>query len=277
METALLKRLAAEQLGEDVPKNKWVKNEGKGRTEDDARDKPFRGAKGRSKGSSDEGETWLLHRLAALVLRHEDSLAVLKLDKSFVIHFRVDGPGAMLKSIYMMSQTWKSTKATAPSQLSMPLRAVIFQHVFKTLLERWEKTLADETLKTEAVKLGWLKEDLSVPYQNWDAASSQLVASSKPAVPIRSLLEGIQQNIISAANPDFIKRFHATRPLVEAPKSTITFLLEVGGAQPSEVECLRALNQMSESALWAPVAASMKKDRLMRSSLAQQIAKEVRA
>ena len=190
METNLLKRLAGEPaMATAEQPSKWSKPEGKGRLNGGAKGGRTRPGKG-STDEREEGDAWLLRQVAQLVIRHEDALAVARLDRSFVFHFRVDGPGTLVKSLFTISQVWKDTKTRNPESLTLPLRSVIFQHVLKTVAERWESTMKDPNSMADAKKLGWLLEDHTVPYVLWDSANAKQVINDKHApVALKTFLE----------------------------------------------------------------------------------------
>eukprot|EP00434_Breviolum_minutum_P036484 symbB.v1.2.032327.t1/scaffold3864.1/size52931/1 len=85
-------------------------------------EKRHKGRKYQNKASQEEtGQAQLIKAMAALLLRHEDSIKCLNLDMEYMVHLN-QGPGSILGSLMAASKEWTNAKAEEKdSSIAAPL------------------------------------------------------------------------------------------------------------------------------------------------------------
>ena len=171
----------------------------------------------------------LLKGVAALCLRHEDSLSLLHLDKGFVLFQKTKSPESLLKTMFDISTQWKQSKETG--QVTSPLRVVLLKCFVTELQARLEKVDQDEPTKESVIKAGWATQrdtdGLCWPYFRYDPQTKQeSVDTSKTPIPHARAVD-VLKGILVLLSPDTLHKFHATRPLAEQYESEmISFLIQ---------------------------------------------------
>ena len=111
------------------------------------------------------------------------------------------------------------------------MRAILFQHLVKTVMDRFEKMVGCPSARSKAVGLGWLSEDeTQILGVRWDAENHQHVKDSEVTpLSIAVVREALQELVAMSSRPLVVTRYHATCKLAEQYTSpTLTMLLEVG-------------------------------------------------
>ena len=68
----------------------------------------------------------LMTLMQKLVLRHEDSINLLKLEYSFVAHMKLNVPASVVHMLYVAADGWRKVKAQEPQKLDRPMRKSLF-------------------------------------------------------------------------------------------------------------------------------------------------------
>ena len=223
----------------------------------------------------------LVGMMQRLVLRHEDSINLLKLDFSFVAHMRVNIPSSVVHMLYVAADGWRKLKANEPQKLDRPMRTSLFVCYFAELKERLQN-IASRTDDVEKMSdLGWLVkgEPMAWQYLRWDAgAQRNVVDSSKPPLTTAEILEHIDVLLKHVVTSNSLARFHPTRPLVDGMQGeSIVFLIQVGNLGDSSMHLRSSLKILCHNVVLQLVASQLKEDRLLRSTLATNIAASIRS
>ena len=223
----------------------------------------------------------LVGMMQRLVLRHEDSITLLKLELSFVAHMRVNIPSSVVHMLYVAADGWRKLKANEPQKLDRPMRTSLFVCYFAELKERLQN-IASRTDDVEKMSdLGWLVkgEPMAWQYLRWDAgAQRNVVDSSKPPLTTAEILEHIDVLLKHVVTSNSLARFHPTRPLVDGMQGeSMVFLIQVGNLGDSSMHLRSSLKILCHNVVLQLVASQLKEDRLLRSTLATNIAASIRS
>ena len=118
-----------------------------------------------------------------LVLRHEDSINLLKLEYSFVAHMKIGMPASVVAMLYVAADGWRKLKANEPEKLDRPMRTslfVCFFAEFKARLTGFEEK-PDDVAKM--AQLGWLTPGppLTGQFLKWDPVAQRSVRRQQQA------------------------------------------------------------------------------------------------
>ena len=210
--------------------------------------------------------------LAALTLQQEDALNRLRVDTSFVLHLRQEGPGAVLRPLYAASQEWHQRMTAGETGTS--LRVVVFGLLLAEITARVQALMMDEPAMAAAVKAG-LVTDQRFNYLRWNAQTKKLEGDANvPGIPIPSALQKLQA-IAELNTPANITKFSAGRKMREAPDEgdVATFTVEVA-LRDSGAQALHShLAQLADNAIFSLVGAQLRKPGLRRYGLANALQK----
>ena len=167
-----------------------------------------------------------------LILRHEDSINLLKLECSFVMRMRLNVPSSVVSMLYAAANSWRQIKLAETSKLDRPMRAALLYCLFMELKTRIEAVTDKPEDLERMAKLGWVSKGPPITwcFLAWDAASSkQIVDTSKVPLSQAEVLEHVQTVIRLCPRHHAVARFHPTRPMAEEMKGdSLVFLLQTG-------------------------------------------------
>ena len=216
-----------------------------------------------------------------LVLRHEDSINLLKLEYSFVAHMKIGMPASVVAMLYVAADGWRKLKANEPEKLDRPMRTslfVCFFAEFKARLTGFEEK-PDDVAKM--AQLGWLTPGPPLTWQflKWDpVAQRSVVDSSKPPLTSSEVLEHVDTLLANVVATNSLARFHPTRPLTgDMQGDNVVFLIQVGNVTDSSANLRASLKALCHNASLQLVATQLKEDRMVRSTLANNIAAAIRS
>ena len=214
----------------------------------------------------------MLKMLTTMTLRHEAQLAIHRQDTAFVIFLKTDVPDSLATTTYVLGQKWHETKSATPEKLEAPMRAILFQHLVKTVMDRFEKMVGCPSARSKAVGLGWLSEDeTQILGVRLDAENHQHVKDPEVTpLSIAVVREALQELVAVSTRPLVVTRYHATRKLAEQYTSpTLTMLLEVGNRTEEADVAWKRLHKLERSAVWVASGAFLRREHMQRSPLAQ--------
>ena len=217
----------------------------------------------------------VLKMLTTMTLRHEAPLAIHRQDTAFVIFLKTDVPDSLATTTYALGQKWHETKSATPEKLEAPMRAILFQHLVKTVMDRFEKMVGCPSARSKAVGLGWLSEDeTQILGVRLDAENHQHVKDPEVTpLSIAVVREALQELVAVSTRPLVVTRYHATRKLAEQYTSpTLTMLLEVGNRTEEADVAWKRLHKLERSAVWVASGAFLRREHMQRSPLAQRLA-----
>ncbi|CAE7803157.1 unnamed protein product, partial [Symbiodinium sp. CCMP2456] len=141
-------------------------------------------------------------QLQRMILRHEDSINIAKIEVSYVAHFRIDAPNSLVRSIFLAADTWRKARENAPQTINKPLRATLLKCVFMELRTRIAEMSQEKSLERDG---------------------------SKPGVTTEAVLSIMDDIDKAVPQPYAVTRFHPTRPLAAEMKGeSLTFMVQFG-------------------------------------------------
>ena len=216
-----------------------------------------------------------------LVLRHEDSINLLKLEYSFVAHMRLNVPSSVAAMLYVAADGWRKLKASDPAKLDRPMRTSLFVCFFVELKERLKGLESRPEDVEKMAQMGWLVSGTPRTWQflKWDAAAQRTVVDpSKPPLTQEEVVEHVDSLLSNVVASNSLARFHPTRPLAEDMQGeSIAFLVQVGNMGEPAMTLRRSLKALCYNAALQLVATQLEEDRMVRSTLATNIASSIRS
>ncbi|CAE7356962.1 unnamed protein product, partial [Symbiodinium sp. KB8] len=182
----------------------------------------------------------LMTLMQKLVLRHEDSINLLKLEYSFVAHMKLN----------------------EPQKLDRPMRTSLFVCFWAELKTRIQAMDANPSDVDKLAELGWVVKGPPLTWHclKWDpAAQRSIIDTNKPPLTNADVLENIDTILANAVTTNSLARFHPTRPL-----GSIVFLIQVGNFGDASLSIRTSLKSLCYNAALQLVAAQLKEDELSR-------------
>ncbi|CAE7872269.1 unnamed protein product, partial [Symbiodinium necroappetens] len=238
--------------------------------------------KGGPKGVKREGELMdmdpaklraAVNMLTTIVIRHENQHAIARQDTSYVLFVRTDVPDSLAKSTYALAQQWQDTKAKTPEKLRHPMRVILFQHVIKVTMEKFEMMVASPSSRSTAASMDWMSTDeQKVNGLKWDPETRKHVKDDQiQPLGVQEIREALQEILAACVEPLVVARFHATRKLAqEYTSQNLTMMLEIGLRTEQANLVWRRLNQLEKSGVWVAAGVFLRREGMQRSALVQQ-------
>ena len=243
-----------EEAGRDRKATKSQAGKGKG-TWKSAKKKggnPEEGSGDRRRNSSQVEMQQLLKGVAALCLRHEDSLSILHLDKGFVLFQKTKSPESLLQTMFSISTQWKKSKETG--QVTSPLRVVLLKVLHHRASGQIGKGGTRRTNKGGGDK-------------------GRMGNSKGHGRTVLALLSVRSPTKTETVDINKTHKFHATRPLAEQYESDmISFLIHVALRGDLSEQLYRQLLQLEHNSVMFLMGARLRRERIQRSPLANHVA-----
>ena len=99
---------------------------------------------------------YVLQLMQRLLLRHEDSINLLKVESSFVMHMKLNVPSSVVSMLYAAANSWREVKLAEPTKLDRPMRAALLYCLFMELKTRLEAVAEKPEDLERMSKLGWI-------------------------------------------------------------------------------------------------------------------------
>ena len=167
-----------------------------------------------------------------LVLRHEDSINLLKLEYSFVAQMKIGMPASVFAMLYVAADGWRKLKANEPEKLDRPMRTSLFVCFFAEFKARLTGLEEKPDDIAKMAQLGWLAPGRPLTWQflKWDpVAQRNVVDSSKPPLTSSEVMEHVNTLLANVVATNSLARFHPTRPLTgDMQGDNVVFLIQVG-------------------------------------------------
>ena len=232
------RRIATPQMQPRRQTNKGAK--GKGRGDRQSRNSP-QWTQPSLNLSSEPGAnmSWLqnpqiLYDLLRLVMRHEQQLMRLGQDTTILFTFQ-NRPGQvenLLPHLWRISQAWKEKMDSdeVDQRPKMSLRVTVLQSVILEIRTRTQAVLQKPEYQAPLIKKGWLREDHTWAYLQWDAAQQDLVPQPLQRHMSQADLEGLLAELqANVSSEGALFRLQAHRQLAEEMTGhQLTFQAEIG-------------------------------------------------
>jgi hypothetical protein len=229
--------------------------------------------------STSRDDRRLLTQLALLSLRQEDELQLLRTEKQLFLNADTK-PHGLTKTMYQVAVQWKKTREGDPGKLTQSLRVTLMQ----CLMLEWHKRL-EEMMKTaetrEAMKKwGYILEEEGETlwlYQKWNQDHKKM-ESDPTKTPIKHnellLMVTEMKQAIHDHREAIIHKFASTRPMTENMQpGVLPFILSIGMRLPEAAMVCNHLARLEGSTALMIVGMQLRKERLKRQPLAQEISK----
>ena len=212
--------------------------------------------------------------LARLVMRQEDQLAELRMDKNLVMFMRTDEE-SVLPGLIEISRDFNERKEAGETELTSPLRTVLLACLMRQLKERITKMTSEPEGIQKLQSAGWMNQAEEWTYFRWCRHAKKLkLDESRPAVPqpeLQSWIDFLLRNL----RGDIVHKFNSTQKLLEMEEeypSQAVFMLSISlRSQKAEEVFDHFLRLIGLSAMQL-IGTSMKREGLGRSKLAKQVA-----
>jgi hypothetical protein len=216
--------------------------------------------------------------MAALVLRQETSLTVLKQDTSFVV-FLATKDKTVLPLLQQAAKQWHD-KGPGSTIGQLPLRAVMFICLLKALEQKLQGCATEGQERDEVLKMKWAileQGQLKWVYQKWDHEAKTLKIDDAMGTWGQSeLLQAVGEMIALVEPLQMVHRFHCTRPLGKLGPTpaadVVAFLLDISNRTARAQKLHAHLVKMIGLAALQLVGAQVKREGFKRSALANKVA-----
>ncbi|CAE7553320.1 unnamed protein product [Symbiodinium sp. CCMP2592] len=153
--------------------------------------------------------------LARLALRHEDQFSIDRTESGFILFLQTQGVLSMVPELVKVSEVWKQTKTDKPEEITLPLRAVLLQHLLTVMTQRLAECTKTEQTLQEARDMMILDSQNNVPYLGWDKKDQCLkVRTDKEPMTLDQAAKLLQELQALILLPHTVLRFHSTRKMV---------------------------------------------------------------
>eukprot|EP00439_Symbiodinium_sp_Y106_P048415 s2209_g6.t1 len=212
--------------------------------------------------------------LARAVLRQEDLLAELRMDKMFILFIREDAI-SVLPSLYQVSKEYHQQQEEGTLTAQSSLRTLLLACMMKQLRDRINHMLSTQEGTRKLQTAGWLTANQEWTRHKWCRQAKRLVIDTEaPPVAHASLMESIDF-LLANLRSDVVQKFHSTQNLgkMEAAQThTATFFLSISLRGPTAEQVHTRFTRLLGITALQLIGLSMKRATLQRSQLAQQVA-----
>ena len=222
-----------------------------------------------SGSTADNEDAELLHLLAKAVVRHEDSINILRRSTGWVWWAR-SGEGSVLPVLAELAHKWSeaaSGQEIQPNRVS--LRVTLLWGLLTFLKDKLSGFTQDQA--AFAVKSSWADTNGGWNYQKWDAHHQMLIVdTSKPPLSTAQALESLG-TLLQVINGDTLTRFTATQEIRADTQGKITFNADISLRAPGSDTLYQELVRLQGSALFQIIGVQFKPEGYNRPPLIRRI------
>ena len=236
--------------------------------------RPYHKGKGRNPHlvSHASGQDHLMEIVAKILLRHEESINVIRQNTGFMLYFMTPKDSrSILPLLLKASVAWKQARdnGTDSALNRTPLRVVLMQCLVKALQDQLSK---EDQLK-HAQDQNWMTANREWTFQMWDGKAKMLkVDSNRSPIPHNAMHQKLHTLMQTLASPEVVHRFRSTRPLRENMEGNVLpFLLDLGLTSPAAMEAQQTLRELIDSSVFQVIGVQIRKQTLQRSQLAAML------
>ncbi|CAE7307237.1 unnamed protein product [Symbiodinium sp. CCMP2592] len=174
----------------------------------------------------------LIQHMGRMVLQQAEATNRICLDSGFLLVLQTPPhPGSVTRALCQVGDAWKLKAKEAPTTLTMSLKMEILECLFRELVARANMTMNTPEAKTEAQRLGLLKEDCWT-YRQWNPAKSENQTTMSKPVSHQEFCQGVEDFLAHIQKCDGLTRFKALQELTpETTNAAVPFLLDVSFRQ----------------------------------------------
>ncbi|CAE7578930.1 Pol, partial [Symbiodinium necroappetens] len=177
-------------------------------------------------GSTTDGEdAELLHLVARAIVRHEDTLNVLRRSTGWVFWIR-SGDHSILPTLVDLASKWREVAEKQEIQADhISLRVTLLWGIFTTLKEKLSH-LSQEQL-AYANRASWIDTSSNWNFQRWDSQHQMLIVDTyRPPLSLAQIQESLA-TLLRVINGDTLTRFAATKGISADMQGTVLFQADI--------------------------------------------------
>ncbi|OLP84392.1 LINE-1 retrotransposable element ORF2 protein [Symbiodinium microadriaticum] len=217
----------------------------------------------------DSEDAELLHLLAKAVVRHEDTLSVLRRSTGWVFWIR-SGENSILPMLADLAKTWygkANSQEIQPNRVS--LRVALMWGIMTCLKDKLTGLTQDQ--QAFAIRNTWADTNGSWNYQKWDAHHQTLIVdTTRPPLSTPQALESLGA-LLQVLNGDTLTRFAATQEIRADAQGKITFNADISLRAPGSEALYQELVRLQGSALFQIIGVQFKPEGYNRPPLIRRI------
>ena len=153
-----------------------------------------------------------LQLMAKMIMRQEEVIAELRMDKAFMLYFREDEV-SILPGLYQVAKEWSKQQEEGTSQTTSPVRTLLLACLIQQLRDRVAYMTADAEGVTKLQAAGWMNTDKQWTRQRWCHQAKKLVQHPEAGVMAHQDLMANIDFLLVNLQGDVIQKFHSTKRL----------------------------------------------------------------
>ena len=216
-------------------------------------------------------------RLVSIIsLRHEDDLALIRLDRGFVLHQRTKAQQSILATMLDISSEWKTLQKEGKVKSS--LRLTLFRCFMTEFQSRVATAVTKQQTRDFMLQMGWVVtgQDGTVAWnymQYENDEQKEIPDQDVKPLPHQTLLTTLAE-VSKLANEETLHRFHAKRPMSENYEGDVLgFLIQISLRGPQANALFEALLLLVRSSSMSLMGAGLRRERIRRTPAATQLSK----
>ena len=213
--------------------------------------------------------------MAKMIMRQEEVIAELRMDKAFMLYFREDEV-SILPGLYQVAKEWSKQQEEGTSQTTSPVRTLLLACLIQQLRDRVAYMTADAEGVTKLQAAGWMNTDKQWTRQRWCHQAKKLVQHPEAGVMAHQDLMANIDFLLVNLQGEVIQKFHSTKRLqaLEEDQATMAqFFLSVSLRGDLATKVHETFGKLIGVSALQLVGLSMKRATLKRSPMAQQVAR----
>lgn len=221
-------------------------------------------------GSTEDGEdSELLHLVAKAVIRHTDTLNVLRRSTGWVFWAK-SGDNSILPMLADLARKWHEVATKQEiSSTRLSLRVTLLWGILTCLKDK-VANLTQEQM-AYAARSSWADATGNWNYQKWDAHHQALIVdTTRPPLSQTQILESLA-TLLKVINGDTLTRFAATQEIKADAQGTITFQADISLRAPGSEELYNELVRLHGLAIFQIIGLQFRQEGYNRPPLIRRI------
>ncbi|CAE7885924.1 Pol [Symbiodinium microadriaticum] len=216
-----------------------------------------------------------IQTMARMIMRQEEIIAELRMDKTLMLYFREDDI-SVLPGLYQVAKEWGRQQEEGTNQTTSPIRTLLLACLIQQLKERVNYMTAGPEGITKLQAAGWMNMDQNWTKQRWCHQAKALVQHPEAGVMSNQDLLAKLDYLLVNLKGEVIQKFHSTKrlqALEEEQATTAAFFLSISltGAVATQVH--ETFVQVIGVSALQLAGLSMKRATLKRPQITQQVAR----
>ena len=217
----------------------------------------------------------LVKLVARVVIRHEDSIKILRQSTGWVIFAKTEAP-TVIPKLVLTSQQWKETVTQPNSPLAgVSLRATLMWSITEQILAALKAL--DAAAVEKAQEAGWMNAEKQWVYQKW-SPEQKLLVTDQTRIPLQTeaLVKSVTE-LKSLATAEIISAFFPSRPLTANMQGNmVVLMLDVSFRKPAAHRFYDILEDLQGQAALQLCGIQLCKEGYKRSAAVQKLSDMLR-